>query len=138
MSELIRLSVSIEKPLFEKLERLVAESQYTNRSEFIRDLVRDRLASDEWDSGAESLGTITLVYDHHARGLNARLTDLQHDFRGQVLATTHVHLDHHRCAEMVMVRGRAEDIKGLTDAMHRLKGVLLAKLATGSTGERLT
>lgn len=138
MSDLVRLSVSIEKPLFDKLEQLVADSQYTNRSEFIRDLVRDRLAAEEWDSGSESLGTITLIYDHHARGLNARLTDLQHDFAGEVMATTHIHLDHHRCAEMIMVRGRAQDIQALTDAMHRLKGVLLAKLATGSTGEALT
>ncbi len=138
MSDLVRLSVSIEKPLFDKLEQLVADSQYTNRSEFIRDLVRDRLAAEEWDSGSESLGTITLIYDHHARGLNARLTDLQHDFAGEVMATTHIHLDHHRCAEMIMVRGRAQDIQALTDAMHRLKGVLLAKLATGSTGDELT
>lgn len=138
MSDLVRMSVSIEKPLFNKLEGLVAESQYTNRSEFVRDLIRDRLAADEWDSNAESLGTITLIYDHHARGLNARLTDLQHDFAGHVMATTHVHLDHHRCAEMIMVRGRASDIKALTNAMHRLKGVLLAKLSTGSTGKTLT
>lgn len=137
MSELVRLSMSIEKPLYDKLETLVAESRYTNRSEFLRDLIRDHLVEREWKSQEELLGTISMIYDHHQRGLSARLTDLQHDFPGSILATTHIHLDHHHCAEMIMVRGRAGDIQRLADEMKRQRGVLHAKLAMSSTGKTL-
>ncbi|MBN1942620.1 MAG: nickel-responsive transcriptional regulator NikR [Phycisphaerae bacterium] len=137
MSDLVRLSMSIEKPLYEKLEKLVAESRYTNRSEFLRDLIRDHLVEREWESQDDLLGVISLVYDHHQRGLSERLTKLQHDFRGAILATTHIHLDHHHCAEMIMVRGRAGEIRRLADEMHRQRGVLYAKLTAGSTGKTL-
>ena len=137
MSDLVRVSLSIEKPLFERLEKLVAASDYGNRSEFIRDLIRGHLVEGEWQSTKELLGTITLLFDHHARGLNARLTRLQHDFAGTVLASTHVHLDHHHCAEMIMVRGRGKDIHALANRMQREKGVLHARLAAGSTGKQL-
>jgi CopG family nickel-responsive transcriptional regulator len=137
MSDLVRLSMSIEKPLYDKLEALVAESRYTNRSEFLRDLIRDHLVEREWKNEEEILGTISMIYDHHQRGLSARLTDLQHDFLGNILATTHIHLDHHHCAEMIMVKGRAGDIQRLTDDMKRQRGVLHAKLAMSSTGKTL-
>jgi CopG family nickel-responsive transcriptional regulator len=137
MSDLTRMSLSIEQPLFEKLEAMVASSNYDTRSEFIRDLIRRHLVEEEWQSDTELIATILLVYDHHARGLLAALTDLQHDFAGQVLATTHVHLDHHHCAEMIMVRGRGDDIRRLSDGMRKRKGVLHAELACGSTGKNL-
>ncbi|NLX57752.1 MAG: hypothetical protein GXY74_01545 [Phycisphaerae bacterium] len=76
-------------------------------------------------------------YDHHARGLTERLTEQQHHFTGTVLATTHVHLDEHLCAEMIMVRGKGKDIKALADKLQREKGVLHAKLAASSTGRTL-
>ncbi|MFW6146110.1 MAG: nickel-responsive transcriptional regulator NikR [Planctomycetota bacterium] len=138
MSDLVRFSVSIEQPLFEQLEAQVADSEYSNRSEFIRDLIRNHIVEEQWRSNAESLGTISLLYDHHSRGLSERLTHEQHHFSGEVLATTHVHLDEHLCAEMIMVRGRGRDIKALADRLHREKGVLHARLATGSTGRNLT
>ncbi len=137
MSDLVRVSLSIEKPLFAKLERMIAGSRYTNRSEFIRDLIRDHLVEQEWQKNEELLGTVTLVYDHHARGLSGQLTHLQHHFLGQILATTHIHLDRHLCAEMIMVRGRAGQIRRLCDGMRCEKGVLHAKLAMGSTGKTL-
>ena len=137
MSDLVRMSVSIERPLFERLERLVADSDYGSRAEFVRDLVRGYLVEEEWTSNKVLLGTISLLYDHHARGLSGRLTDQQHHFSGTVLATTHVHLAQHLCAEMIMVRGRGKDIKALTDRLRREKGVLYAKLATGTTGKDL-
>ncbi len=137
MSDLVRLSMSIEKPLYDKLEKLVSQSRYTNRSEFLRDMIRDHLVEREWKSNEELLGTISMVYDHHQRGLSARLTELQHDFFGNILATTHIHLDHHHCAEMIMVKGKAEDIQRLADDMQRQRGVLHAKLAMSSTGKTL-
>ena len=137
MSDLVRVSLSIEKPLFERLEKLVADSEYRSRSEYVRDLIRSRLVDQEWSSGKTLLGTVSLIYDHHARGLSDRLIHQQHHFAGTVLATTHVHLDRNLCAEMIMVRGRGKDIKALADRLRREKGVLHAKLATGTTGKDL-
>lgn len=138
MSNLVRLSMSLEQSLYEKLEALVARSRYTNRSEFLRDLIRDHLVEQEWaESPGDLLGTISLIYNHHQRGLSEKLTRLQHGFRGTILATTHIHLDHHHCAEMIMVRGRAGDIRRLADDMHRQRGVLHARLTAGSTGKQL-
>jgi len=137
MSDLVRFTVSIEKPLFEKLEGLVADSDYRNRSEFVRDLIRNHIVEAQWQTGQVLLGTISLLYDHHARGLSGRLTHEQHHFHGQVLATTHVHLDEHLCAEMIMVRGRGRDIKALADRLRREKGVLHASLSAGTTGRAL-
>ena len=73
MSNLVRFTVSIEKPLFETLERLVADGDYRNRSEFVRDLVRDHIVAEQWRTGQVLLGTISLLYDHHAHGLSERL-----------------------------------------------------------------
>jgi len=137
MSNVVRVSMSIEKPLYERLERLVHQSSYSNRSEFVRDLIRAHLVDQEWQTDKILLGTISLIYDHHARGLSERLTHQQHHFSGSVLATTHVHLDEALCAEMIMVRGRGTDIKALADRLQREKGVLHAKLATGTTGRSL-
>lgn len=137
MPDLVRFTVSIEQPLFDKLESAVSKSDYRNRSEFIRDLIRGQLVEDEWASGKVLLGTITLIYDHHAPGLSARLTHAQHHFVGKVLATTHVHLDEHLCAEMIMVRGKGKQIQTLADMLRREKGVLHAKLTAGTTGRSL-
>ena len=137
MSDLMRVSISIEKPLFERLEKLVAASDYQNRSEFVRDLIRGHLVQEEWNSENILLGTISLLYDHHAKGLSEKLTHQQHHFSGTVLATTHVHLDENLCAEMIMVRGRGKDIYALANRMQREKGILHAKLASGTTGKEL-
>ncbi len=137
MSDLIRLSLSIEKPLYDQLEKLVKKSGYVNRSEFVRDMIRDRLVKTEWDKDDEVLGTITLLYDHHQRQLSGKLTDLQHHHHANVLVTTHVHLSHDLCAEVVLVRGRASMVRKLADAMHQQKGVLHAELSTTSTGGEL-
>jgi len=137
MADLVRFTVSMEKFLFEELEKQVADHDYRNRSEFVRDLLRDYLVDREWQTDDPLLGTISLLYDHHTRGLTERLTARQHDFPGTVLATTHVHLSHHLCAEMIMVRGKGKDIRALTDRLQREKGVLHAKLAAGSTGQAI-
>ncbi len=137
MSNIVRLSLSLEKPLFDQLEALATASQYGNRSEFVRDLIRGRLVEEEWEDSPDLLGTISLVYDHHARGLADRLTHVQHQFTGHVLANTHVHLDEHLCAEMIMVRGAVRAIRELADRLRREKGVLHTSLAMGTTGRSL-
>lgn len=136
-AKLVRLSMSIEEPLFEKLERLVEGGGYGNRSEFIRDMIRDRLVEEEWGRHEEVLGTITLVYDHRKRELSEKLTEMQHHKHHNVLATTHLHISESICAEMIMVKGHAEDIRALADGMRSQKGVLHATLSMSSTGESL-
>jgi len=137
MSDLVRMSVSIERSLFDRLEDLVVESDYRNRSEFVRDLIRNYLVEQAWNTNKVLLGTICLLYNHHVRGLTEKLTDQQHHFSGTVLAATHVHLDEDLCAEMIMVRARGRDIRALADRLQREKGVLHAKLAGGTTGKHL-
>jgi CopG family nickel-responsive transcriptional regulator len=137
MTDLVRQSFSIESSLLERLEQLVEESQYKNRSEFIRDMIRDRLVQREWESNEEVLGTITLVYSHDYRQLSEKLTELQHHHHDDILVTTHVHLDEHRCAEVILLRGRCDRIREIADLLRQQKGVLHAALSMSSTGERL-
>jgi len=137
VSEVVRFTVSIDRALFDQLEKRVADSDYRNRSEFVRDLIRNHLVEQEWQTNRVLLGTISMVYDHHTRGLTERLIDQQHHFQGSVLATTHVHLSEHLCAEMIMVRGRGHDIEALADRLQREKGVLHARLAASTTGRSL-
>lgn len=137
MSELVRLSVSIDKPLYGQLEKIVRTSGYQNRSEFLRDLVRDRLVRKQWDSNQEVVGTVTLVYDHHSRQLSDRLTHLAHDHHDVILSTTHVHLDRSMCAEVIIVKGLARRIEKLADLLGKQKGVLHSALSMSSIGKDL-
>lgn len=137
MAGVARLSFSIERPLLERLERLIAEGHYANRSEFIRDLIRARLVEREWQANEEAVGTITLVYNHHTRGLSDRLTHEQHHNHDVILASTHIHLDADLCAEIVVVRGRARRLQALANALGAHKGVLHATLSVSSTGKQL-
>lgn len=137
MSKLTRLSFSIEEDLMRKMSRLMKRGRFKNRSEFIRDMIRSRLVELEWEKDAEAIGTITLVYDHETRRLSDKLTQLQHKHHNAVLATTHVHLDQHLCAEMIMVKGRAHVIQDLSEVLGQQKGVLHASLSMSSTGKQL-
>lgn len=137
MPDLVRLSLSIEKPLFDRLEKLVQRSGYTNRSEFVRDMVRRQLVEGEWEEDQEVLGTVTLVYDHHRRQLSEKLTHLQHHQHEAVLVTTHVHLTPTLCAEVILVRAKASQVRRLADTLRQQKGVLHAGLTMSSTGRTL-
>jgi CopG family nickel-responsive transcriptional regulator len=137
MSQLVRLSLSLEASLFKKLEKLVKKSGYTNRSEFVRDLVRKRIVETEWDSDGDVIGTITLIYDHHRHQLAEKLIEIGHRYHHEVLVTTHVHLDHHLCAEVILVRGRSSQIRKFTDQIQQQKGVLHVELAATTTGDKL-
>ena len=137
MPDLVRLSLSIEKPLFDKLEKLVKQSKYTNRSEFVRDLIREELVRREWDEDRETVATVTLVYNHHQRKLSEKLTGIQHSHHDEVQVSTHVHLDEHMCAEVILIKGRASRIRRLADNLRQQKGVLHASLSFSSTGREL-
>ena len=137
MTELVRLSFSIEKPLLEQLEKLRKDSKYANRSEFIRDMIREQLVGRQWQEDRQTLGTITLLYNHHLHKLSEKLTDLQHDHHQSILVSTHVHLDKHLCAEVLLVKGRASRIRKLADLLRQQKGVLHAGLSISSMGKTL-
>ncbi len=136
-SELTRFSVSIEADLLSRFLRLAKKHGWTNRSEAIRNMMRDALVREEWSSDEEIVGTITIVYDHHRRELTDRLTNIQHDHHEAVLASTHIHLDHDNCLEMIAVRGTATQVQRIADALIGARGVKHGKLSATTTGKRL-
>ncbi|MDP2839977.1 MAG: nickel-responsive transcriptional regulator NikR [Syntrophales bacterium] len=137
MSELVRFGVSLEKTLLDRFDVLIRAKQYTNRSEALRDLIRKELVQQEWMSGSDVVGTITLIYDHHKRDVLIRVMDMQHDFQEPIISTQHIHLDHHNCLEIVAARGKAEEVQRLADALKSIKGVRHATLSMSSTGREI-
>src|SRR5260370_41854911 len=112
MSGLSRIGVAIDSDLLDKFDRLIGQRGYTNRSEAFRDLIRDELVEKACESpNSPVVGTVTLVYDHHVRLLNGKLTVIQNDFNRSILSTLHVHLDHDNCLEVLIVRGKSADVR---------------------------
>jgi CopG family nickel-responsive transcriptional regulator len=133
-----RFGVSMDAALLEQFDRLITTKGYTNRSEAIRDLIRDSLVAEDWQRGkGEAVGTITLVYDHHQREMADRLTDLQHHFHENIISVLHVHLDAHNCLEVLVVRGEKEAVQTIAGRLSSTKGVKHCKLVTTTTGENL-
>ena len=138
MTDLARFGISIDQQLLEQFDELITRKGYVNRSEAIRDLIRNDLVEDSWQIGdAETVGTVTLVYDHHTRDLSDKLTEHQHSHHDAIVSAMHVHLDAHHCLEVVVVRGTASKVKRLADELIGTKGVKHGKLVTTTTGEGL-
>jgi CopG family nickel-responsive transcriptional regulator len=138
MGELSRIGVAIDSDLLDKFDKLIAKRGYTNRSEAFRDLIRDELVQREWERpDANVVGTVTLVYDHHVRMLGEKLTDLQHESFHNVLSTLHVHLDHDNCLEVLVVRGKADEVQKIADMLISTKGVKHGRLTITSSGVNL-
>jgi CopG family nickel-responsive transcriptional regulator len=138
METVSRFSVSLDKKLQRELDRMCREKGYDNRSLAIADMIRDHLVEHQQQQGAgEIAGTVTIVYDHHKPHLMELLTDIQHDHGELIIATLHVHLDHHNCLEVLAVRGRADRIKSVADALIAAKGVKHGKLTITTTGKNL-
>lgn len=138
MAGLVRFSVSMPEELVADFDRLIEAQGYKTRSEAVRDLIRDRLVRRQWEEGDQDVaGTLTIIYDHHVRGLGAELTEVQHDHIGLVLSTMHVHLDHHNCLEVLVMKGRAADITAISDRLIAARGVKHGKLVLTTTGEKL-
>ena len=135
MSGLSRIGVAIDSDLLDKFDSLIGQRGYTNRSEAFRDLIRDELVEKTWESPeSQVVGTVTLVYDHHVRLLNEKLTGIQHDFHHSILSTLHVHLDHDNCLEVLVVRGRSADVRKVADTLISTKGVKHGRLTITTTG----
>jgi CopG family transcriptional regulator, nickel-responsive regulator len=138
MGELSRIGVAIDSDLLAKFDRLIAQRGYTNRSEAFRDLIRDELVEKTWESpDSQVVGTVTLVYDHHVRMLNEKLTDIQHDHHRSILSTLHVHLDHDNCLEVLVVRGTSANVRQIADVLISTKGVKHGRLTITTSGAEL-
>lgn len=138
MSELVRLSLSLDKKLVDQFDRQIAEQHYPTRSKAIGDLIRESLARRDWIHGKSTAGAILMVYDHHKRNLLNRLTDTQHDHHNLIIATQHIHLDHDNCLEIVVVRGKPAEIESLYHKLKAIKGIKHCSLAASTTGASLS
>jgi CopG family nickel-responsive transcriptional regulator len=132
---LVRFGVSLEKGLFARFDAHLKDKKYTNRSEAIRDLIRQELVKKQWQEGAVVAGTITLIYDHHRRELVNKLTDIQHDFGSLIISSQHIHLDHHHCLEILAIKGKPVKAQELADTLKAAKGVKHTTLSLSTTGE---
>jgi CopG family nickel-responsive transcriptional regulator len=132
-AELVRFSISIPGDLIARYDQHIAETGYANRSEAIRDLIRNRLVEGAWRAGTgEMTGTFTMVYDHHVHELSDALTVIQHEHHKAILSTLHIHLDAHLCLEVLVLRGTSEVIKRIADTLTAMRGVRHGKLTVTS------
>ena len=139
MGSLARFSVAMDEDLLARFDDLVARrGSGVNRSEAVRDLVRDALVDAEWeDSSGEIVGTITMVFDHHASDLSDKLDSLQHAHHERIVSSMHVHLDAHNCLEVIVVRGTSAEVRAIADGLLGTKGVKHGKLVSTTTGVHL-
>jgi len=130
LSDIIRFGVSIDQDLLENYDRLIAERGYATRSEALRDLIRDTLIQHkiETESEIQALGSLTLVYDHHARNLSQEMGNFQHEFHEIILSVMHLHVSHDDCLEIIALRGIVSEIVALANGLLSLKGVKNGKL----------
>ncbi len=138
---LSRFGVSIPTDLIHAFDDYIKQREYKNRSEAIRDLIREKLVEQEWEKEAEGrrvVGTITYVYDHHKRELVNEILEIQHDFPDHVVVSQHVHLDHHNCLEVAIVQGEPVSLRTLTYKLKALKGIKHCQLTMTTTGADLS
>jgi CopG family transcriptional regulator, nickel-responsive regulator len=137
MGDLSRTGISLDQDLLAGFDKLITRRGYKNRSEAVRDLIREALLTEVVDSNEPVVGTLTLVYDHHVPNLSEKLTDVQHHAQAMVLAATHVHLDHHYCLEVIIMKGRSRAIQEMADRILAMRGVELGKLVLTNSGAAL-
>ena len=136
MSDLERIGVSLDNTLLEQFDHWIAQKQYPNRSEAIRDLIRSTLAQEELSvPSAKAVAAILLVYDHHSMKLAQRLVEIQHDHLVQTISAQHVHLDHDNCLEVIIVRGSPSTIEELANRLRAHRGVRHCHLSITSAGK---
>jgi CopG family nickel-responsive transcriptional regulator len=135
---LVRFGVSIEEKLLTKFDSHIIDKGYVNRSEAIRDLIRNELVSQQIENpNAESFGTLTIVYNHHHGDISDKLNHLQHDYFSNIVSTTHIHLDAHNCLEVLVLKGKAGVLKSIADMILAIKNVRHGKFVIASTETNL-
>jgi len=138
MDRITRFGVSLETDLLEKFDSLIEKTGYSSRSEAIRDLIRERLVSEEWkDEEKETVGILGLVYSHEMRELTETLTKIQHQYVNIIVSSIHIHLDHHNCLEIVVLRGKSSLIKKIADELMSTRSVKHGKLIMTTTGSEI-
>ncbi|MGP8153880.1 MAG: nickel-responsive transcriptional regulator NikR [Smithella sp.] len=137
MSKLVRFGVSLDENLLGKFDIHIKKHKYTNRSEAIRDLIREELIKKEWTENKDVTGAITLVYDHHTRELVTKVLDIQHDYHACILSTQHIHLDHHNCFEIIVTKGNSKAIEELYQRLKSVKSVKHAGFMMATKGKNL-
>ena len=136
MEKLIRFGVSMENDLLEEFDMLINRKGYSNRSEAIRDLVRENLIEESIKNENENaFGILTTLYDHHKHELDEKLKDFQHDHYKSIISTTHIHLDHDNCLEVIILKDKAGKIKQISDKLLSFKGVKHGKLSLTIAGK---
>ncbi len=135
-----RIGISLEDDLLSQFDRLISQKGYVNRSEAIRDLIRDALVQRQWsesDGRQESVAVAVLVYDHDAASLTQKLAHIQHENHRAVVSALHVHMDAHNCLEVLVLRGRAREVITMGEGLISTKGVKFGKLVPATTGQEL-
>ena len=135
MAHLVGTGISLESNLLTRFDRVIRKKGYKNRSEAIRDLVRDFAVAEDVEEDRLVVGTLTMVYDHHRPKLSERLIEAQHHAENRVLAATHVHLDHHNCLEVIIMKGRSSEVRQIADRILSLRGVKHGKLVLTTHGK---
>ena len=136
-TNLTRFGISIPNKLLKKFDTLIDEKGYTNRSEAIRDLIRNFLVEEEWDGNSDVVGSLTLVYDHDGRGITDKLIEMQHSFHGNIISSMHVHLDEHNCMEVLVIAGPVESVKNIASGLVASRGVKHGKLVMTTKGTNI-
>jgi CopG family transcriptional regulator, nickel-responsive regulator len=135
MSSVVRFTVSLEDALLERFDQYCQQESLATRSEAVRQLIHDRLMTRAWLEGADQVaGTLTLVYDHHRPQLGDRLIKLQHDHTDLIVSTTHVHLTHDVCLEVIILRGSASRLQQVAAELKGMKGIIKGELVMAGTG----
>lgn len=136
MSKITRFGVSLEDELLTAFDAWRGRRRSPSRSEAIRDLIRAALVAEATgQDDAPAVATLSLVYNHHASDLSQRLTELQHAVHSLIITTLHIHLDHDNCLEVLVLKGKAQEIRGLAERILAVKGVKHGQLALSSTAE---
>jgi CopG family nickel-responsive transcriptional regulator len=134
MKSLVRFGVSIEEKLLANFDRIIESKGYVNRSEAIRDMIRDKLVSEKLDDkNAECIGTLTLIYSHDIHELSEKLNQIQHHNHRIIITITHIHLDEHNCLEVLILRGKTKEIQSVADKLLSVKNVRHGKLSCTTT-----
>ncbi|MGQ9616587.1 MAG: nickel-responsive transcriptional regulator NikR [Spirochaetota bacterium] len=126
MSELIRFGVSMEDYLLKSFDYFITAHGFHNRSEAIRDLIREKLALEKSVRTENVMGTITIIYNHHIRNLSEELTEIQHNFQKYIIFSSHVHITKDECLEVIVVRGKEKTLRDLAIRIGGQKGVMMA------------
>lgn len=130
----IRFTVSLPEELLQELDDRIISKGYSSRSEFVRDLIREKLVDDLWASNdRNAVGVITLVYDHHQHELARRMMEIQHESQAKIHCNTHIHLDGHNCLETIILEGKPDEIQRSTIEIGGLRGVKFSSLTRTST-----